>query len=64
MTVGRYAMRGQVFQPWVFAGQALADRVIAPSPLIPPVFVACQVSKHANVTFHTKADGVVAGVVK
>ena len=75
MTIGRYAMRGWVFQPWAFAGRALADSGIGPpsGPASPPVFVACQVSgsrfvaqisKHANVTFQTKADGAVAGVVK
>jgi hypothetical protein len=30
MTVGRYSMRGWVFQPWAFAGRALANSGIVP----------------------------------
>ena len=30
MTVGRYAMRGWVFQPWAFASRALANSGIVP----------------------------------
>jgi len=66
MTTGRYLMRGYVFQSWAFASRALADSGIGPpsGPASPPVFVACQVRKHATVTFQTKADGAVVGVIK
>ena len=30
MTVGRYSMRGRVFQPWAFASRALANSGIVP----------------------------------
>ena len=62
MTVGRYAMRGWVFQPWAFASRALAN-----SGIVPVVKYGRQV---AGQVYHSRAmagqvtaDRAVAGQV-
>ena len=62
MTVGRYSMRGRVFQPWAFASRALAN-----SGIVPVVKFGRQV---AGQVYHSRAlagqvaaDRAVAGQV-
>ena len=62
MTIGRYSMRGWVFQSWVFAGRALAN-----SGIVPVVKygrqVAGQVYQSRALVGQVTADRAVAGQV-
>ena len=62
MTVGRYAMRGWVFQPWSFAGRALANSGIVPV-LKYGRQVAGQVYQSRALAGQVTADRAVAGQV-
>ena len=62
MTIGRYSMRGWAFQPWAFAGRALAN-----SGIVPVVKygrqVAGQVYQSRALTGQVTANRAVAGQV-
>ncbi len=62
MTVGRYSMRGRVFQPWAFASRALAN-----SGIVPVVkygrMIAAQVYRPGIVAGQSYQSGTVAAGV-
>ncbi len=62
MTVGRYSMRGRVFQPWAFASRALAN-----SGIVPVVkygrMIAAQVYRPGIVAGQAHQSGTVAAGV-